>query len=91
MYILPFRDKISRDSNSTPVSTPYKHRCNTLPAKDLARISQIFTSESEYMIMTPTKTHILTEKIENHYMPMSPITNFKNKIENCYMAMSGKK
>lgn len=41
--------------------------------------------------MTPTKTHILTEKIENHYMPMSPITNFKNKIENCYMAMSGKK
>ncbi|KAI4467383.1 olfactomedin-related [Holotrichia oblita] len=85
------RDKISRDTSCTPMSTPYKHRCNTLPAKDLARISQIFTSESEYMIMTPTKQHILTEKIENHYMPMSPITNFKNKIENCYMAMSGKK
>lgn len=83
------RDKVSRDS--TPISTPYKHRCNTLPAKDLARISQIFTSESEYMIMTPSKTHIMAEKIESHYMPMSPITNFRNKIENCYMAMTSKK
>ncbi|GJQ78495.1 hypothetical protein Trydic_g11611 [Trypoxylus dichotomus] len=85
------RDKVLKDSNSIPILTPYKHRCNTLPAKDLTRISQIFTSESEYMVMTPSKTHLLLETTENHYMPMSPMVNFKNKIENCYMAMSGKK
>ncbi|XP_022908243.1 uncharacterized protein [Onthophagus taurus] len=84
---------LERDRNidkNAQTSTPYKHRCNTLPAKDLARISQIFTNESEYMVMSPNKGKI-TEKIECHYVPMSPIVNLKTKIESCYMVMNGKK
>lgn len=76
----------------------YKHRCNTLPAKDLSRISQIFTSDSEYVVMSPSKIPDETKdksKIatiaESLYMPMSSVISLKNKIENCYMIMNGKK
>lgn len=91
---LPPRQKFFDDITSLNGSyIPFKQRCNTLPAKDLSRISQIFTSESDYMVMSPSKT--VEKKIgltENLYMPMSPImNNIKTKIENCYMVMSGKK
>jgi hypothetical protein len=76
----------------------YKHRCNTLPAKDLSRISQIFTSDSEYVVMSPSKIPDETKdksKIatiaESLYMPMSSVISLKKKIENCYMIMNGKK
>ncbi|RZC37907.1 uncharacterized protein BDFB_005810, partial [Asbolus verrucosus] len=76
----------------------YKHRCNTLPAKDLSRISQIFTAESDYVVMSPVKNlekakdkSKMSTITENLYMPMSPVINLKNKIENCYMIMNGKK
>lgn len=91
---LPPRQKLQDESTENCTTyIPFKQRCNTLPAKDLSRISQIFTSESDYMVMSPSKN---TEKkcnvAENLYMPMSPImTNIKSKIENCYMVMSGKK
>lgn len=72
----------------------YKHRCNTLPAKDLSKISQIFTAESEYVVMSPSKTPDKTKEkskiatiAESLYMPMSPVISLKNKIENCYMIM----
>lgn len=75
------------------ILAPYKQRCNTLPAKDLSRVSQTFTPESEYVIMTPTKSLNKPKNaaLEGLYMPMSPVTNLKNKLENCYMAMSGRK
>lgn len=83
-----------KDCTNDPF-TPFKQRCNTLPAKDLARISQIFTSESEYMVMSPRKiVDKSSDKIftsESIYMPMSPlVSNIKTKIESCYMVMSGK-
>lgn len=95
---LPPRHKLF-DAIFTETSTsylPFKQRCNTLPAKDLSRISQIFTSsDSDYMIMSPCKSNPVDKKAvigENLYMPMSPIVNnLKSKIENCYMVMSGKK
>lgn len=93
---LPPRQRIVDDTTLTSTHgtyIPFKQRCNTLPAKDLSRISQIFTSESDYMIMSPSK--IVDKKAvlaENLYMPMSPImNNIKTKIESCYMVMSGKK
>ncbi|XP_008195061.1 uncharacterized LOC100141786 isoform X1 [Tribolium castaneum] len=79
-------------------SEQYKHRCNTLPAKDLSKISQIFTSDSEYVVMSPSKLPDKTKEkskistiAESLYMPMSPVISLKNKIENCYMIMNGKK
>lgn len=84
-----FSDRFDEKANACNY-TPFKQRCNTLPAKDLARISQIFTSDSDYMVMTPKKKN--TTMAESIYLPMSPIVNnIKAKIENCYMAMSGKK
>ncbi|CAG9765710.1 unnamed protein product [Ceutorhynchus assimilis] len=82
-----------------PPISPCKQRCNTLPAKDLAKISQIFNSnpqsavESDYVVMSPNKTLERTKKIltENFYVPMSsPVIQLKNKIvEGVYMSMSG--
>lgn len=76
------------------ILSPYKQRCNTLPARDLSRMSQIFTSDAEYVVMTPTKNKNNTKNTvtdEGLYMQMSPVMNLKTKIENYYMAMSGKK
>lgn len=72
----------------TAMGTPYKHRCNTLPAKDLQRISQIFTSDSDYMVMSPSKKAI---DVESTYVQMSPRARLKAQVENCYMIMTGKK
>ncbi|KAL1513867.1 hypothetical protein ABEB36_003209 [Hypothenemus hampei] len=64
-------------------------RCNTLPAKDLSKISQIFNfvpgqkSENEYVVMSPNRTIEKTKKIlsENFYVPMSsPVIQLKGKI-----------
>lgn len=75
------------------IISPYKQRCNTLPARDMTRISQIFTSESEYVAMTPTKINkSKCSTSESVYMSMtSPIVNIKAKLETCYMVMNGKK
>lgn len=90
---LPSRHQFLNDTNAHGTYLPFKQRCNTLPAKDLSRISQIFTSESDYMVMSPTKNiEKKTVLTENLYMPMSPImNNIKTKIESCYMVMNGKK
>ncbi|XP_019868524.2 uncharacterized protein LOC109597311 [Aethina tumida] len=75
--------------------TSFKHRCNTLPAKDLARMSQIFTAESDYVPMSPGRLADKPRKpsiTESLYMPMSPVINLKNRIvESYYMSMTGSK
>lgn len=72
--------------------SPYKQRCNTLPARDFSRISQIFSSEPEYMVMTPTKSNnVKTTTTEEVYMSMSSVVRLKTTLETCYMAMNGKK
>ncbi|KAK4884327.1 hypothetical protein RN001_000598 [Aquatica leii] len=69
-----------------------KFRSHTLPAKDLRRLSQTFSSDSDYMVMTPkNKKKCKNNMSESVYVPMSPITSLKTKLENCYMVMSGKK
>lgn len=94
---LPPRQSECSDNEKTQRSI-FKQRCNTLPAKDLSRISQIFTSESDYVVMSPSKVVDKVRKqsiTESLYMPMSPVINLKNKIvesvESCYMSMNGKK
>ncbi|XP_018578635.1 uncharacterized protein LOC108916816 [Anoplophora glabripennis] len=77
------------------IFSPFKHRCNTLPAKDLSKISQIFNADSEYVVMSPSKTLEKPRKqsiTENMYMPMSPVINLKNKlVESYYISMNGKR
>lgn len=70
--------------------TPYKQRCSTLPASDLTKLSQMFTSDSDYVVMSPNKN--VTSKIstEGVYMPMSPVTNLKVKFES-YISFNAKK
>ncbi|CAH0551732.1 unnamed protein product [Brassicogethes aeneus] len=99
----PRRNELSPDCNedmlpcdlllNSPIT--FKQRCNTLPAKDLARMSQIFTAESDYVIMSPSKTLEKPRKpsiSESLYMPMSPVIQLKNKIvESYYMSMTGGK
>lgn len=74
---------LSESMNETPYisMTPYKQRCNTLPAKDLQRMSQIFTSDEEYMVMSPTKK---TMDAMETYIPMTKIAT---NLESCYMVM----
>nr|CAI5866207.1 unnamed protein product [Callosobruchus analis] len=66
-------------------------RCNTLPAKDLSKISRLFTSaaESEYVVMSPGKTKDVSPKrkeeeteaiVESFYMPMSPVVHSKDNV-----------
>ncbi|XP_019755911.2 uncharacterized protein LOC109534625 isoform X1 [Dendroctonus ponderosae] len=76
-------------------------RCNTLPAKDLSKFSQLFNfmpqsqnqTDSEYMVMSPNKNLEKAKIImsENFYMPMSsPVIHLKNKIvESVYTSMTG--
>lgn len=70
-----------------------KYRSHTLPAKDLRRLSQTFSCDSDYMVMTPKNKKKAKDSIvvESVYVPMSPIAALKTKLENCYMVMSGKK
>ncbi|KAF5280327.1 hypothetical protein FQR65_LT03136 [Abscondita terminalis] len=68
-----------------------KYRSHTLPAKDLRRLSQTFSSDSDYMVMTPKNKKKSKNMSESVYVPMSPIVSLKTKLENCYMVMSGKK
>ncbi|KAG5877671.1 hypothetical protein JTB14_013916 [Gonioctena quinquepunctata] len=49
-----------------------KYRCNTMPAKDLSKLSRIFTTESDYEIMSPIKTFRRLSAVESIYLPMSP-------------------
>ncbi|KAF2900289.1 hypothetical protein ILUMI_05899 [Ignelater luminosus] len=94
-------DNISIKSTSKVnsfIRNTYKYRSSTLPSKDLRRLSQTFTTDSDYMVMmmpknkkdkAKTKTPLVPESL---YVPMSPIVNnIKTKIESCYMVMSGKK
>lgn len=79
---------------ASKILSPYKQRCNTLPARDLSRISQIFTSESEYVVMSPTKKNKskCSSASEGVYMSMTaPVVNIKTTLETCYMVMNGKK
>ncbi|KAJ8972245.1 hypothetical protein NQ317_011070 [Molorchus minor] len=50
----------------------HKHRCNTLPAKDLSKLSQIFTGESDYVVMNPSKKLVIPRKpiSESFYVPI---------------------
>lgn len=61
-----------------------KQRANTMPAQDLSRISKIFTAESDYVVMSPSKRWDSTKKpaAENFYMPMLPRQYLKPKTEN---------
>ncbi|KAF5272542.1 hypothetical protein FQA39_LY07866 [Lamprigera yunnana] len=69
-----------------------KYRSLTLPAKDLRRLSQTFSADSEYVVMTPKiKKKSKSNINESVYVPMSPIISLKTKLENCYMVMSRKK
>ncbi|KAJ8963288.1 hypothetical protein NQ318_018755 [Aromia moschata] len=74
---------------------PFKQRCNTMPAKDLSKLSQIFTTDSEYVVMSPSKTLLAPKKaslLESFYVPMSPVINLKNKlVEGYYMTMTAKR
>ncbi|CAG9864138.1 unnamed protein product [Phyllotreta striolata] len=62
---------------------PLKPRCNTMPAQDLSRISKIFTSESDYEVMSPSKTLEVAKKpcVEDFYVPMMPLKYLKLKTD----------
>ncbi|KAK5648962.1 hypothetical protein RI129_003854 [Pyrocoelia pectoralis] len=92
---------IATASTPTKISTNFitnmcnlqKYRSRTLPAKDLRRLSQTFSCDSDYMVMTPKNKKKAKDSViaESVYVPMSPIASLKTKLENCYMVMSGKK
>ncbi|CAH1968033.1 unnamed protein product [Acanthoscelides obtectus] len=79
----PLKSKGSKTDKETHSSI--KARCNTLPAKDLSKISRLFTAaESEYVVMSPGKNKETPNKkqeseavVENFYMPMSPMAHSK--------------
>ncbi|XP_074042460.1 uncharacterized protein isoform X2 [Leptinotarsa decemlineata] len=48
------------------------YRCSTLPAKDLSKLSRLFMTESDYEIMSPSKTFRRLSVAESIYLPMSP-------------------
>lgn len=64
---------------------PPKPRSNTMPAQDLSRISKIFTSDSDYEVMSPSKSASAEKPkkslVENFYMPMLPLKYLKLKTE----------
>ncbi|KAJ8934482.1 hypothetical protein NQ314_013357 [Rhamnusium bicolor] len=72
----PDSEERYRHSHYLPTSifSPFKPRSHTLPAKDLSKLSQIFTAESDYVVMSPSKTLERPRKpsiTESLYMPMS--------------------
>lgn len=70
---------------------PYKQRCSTLPAKDLSRISQTFTSDCEYIVMSrKLNEETKTCESEGVYLPMSQIVSNIESVENPYIVMSGR-
>ncbi|XP_060523421.1 uncharacterized protein LOC132700259 [Cylas formicarius] len=91
---LVFGDKIGRLFSPPPPLPPrtmtlgrpisrwaeFKTRCNTLPAKDLLKVSQRFMADSEYVVMSPARS-----VVEGVYVPM-----FKaNAVESYYISMGG--
>nr|CAH7736996.1 unnamed protein product [Callosobruchus chinensis] len=88
----PFKSKCakSEDEPRSSMVLQCKPRCNTLPAKDLSKISRLFTSaESEYVVMSPGKTKDASPKkqdedaeaiVESFYMPMSPVVQPKDNV-----------
>ncbi|XP_030759477.1 uncharacterized protein LOC115884897 [Sitophilus oryzae] len=76
--------------------SPVKQRCNTLPARDLSKMSQLFggrsgdrdSPESEYVVMSPGKPR--QESPENIYIPMGGPETTVIK-ENVYVMMTGTK
>ncbi|KAJ8924220.1 hypothetical protein NQ315_007011 [Exocentrus adspersus] len=81
-----------RTSNRN-IFSPFKSRCSTLPSKDFSKMSQIFNADSEYVVMSPRKSlDKPVSTVESLYVPMSPVTNLKNKlVENFYISMNGKR
>ncbi|VEN62640.1 unnamed protein product [Callosobruchus maculatus] len=84
-------EEAPRSSTIQNSSHSCKPRCNTMPAKDLSKISRLFTSaESEYVVMSPGKTKDASPKtkqednddaiVESFYMPMSPVAHSKDNV-----------
>ncbi|XP_028142156.1 uncharacterized protein LOC114336048 isoform X1 [Diabrotica virgifera virgifera] len=80
------RTRINSENNTlqNPLVPSLKPRANTMPAQDLSKISKIFTAESDYVVMSPSKTQDTAKKpeVENFYMPMLPLKYLKFKTDN---------